>query len=237
MKKAIRLAYLYPNEMNTYGDWGNVLCLLQRIRWRKQKVELVEYHIGDAWPEKIDLIFMGGGQDSGQSLVEIDFLKRGKNIADAINDGVPALTICGAYQLLGHSFTTFEGRLLEGVGLFDLTTQAQSGRLIGNIVIESEVAGELIGFENHSGRTVLQDPSRALGRVLKGGGNNGTDKTEGILHHHAVGTYLHGPILPKNPRLADWLIATAQGITVSDLEPLSDPFVEQARLIAAQRPR
>lgn len=237
MSKTIRLAYLYPNEMNTYGDWGNVLCLLQRMRWRKQQVELVEYRIGDVWPERIDMIFMGGGQDSGQLLVEADFLKCGRSITDAINDGIPALTICGAYQLLGRSFTTFEGLVLEGIGLFDMVSQSKADRIIGNIVIDSEIAGELIGFENHSGRTILQNPSQALGRVLKGGGNNGTDKTEGILHHNAVGTYLHGPILPKNPRLADWLIAAAQGITVADLEPLSDPFVDQARTIAASRPR
>lgn len=237
MKRTIHLAYLYSQEMNTYGDWGNVLCLLQRMNRRGYQVRLTEYHPGDRWPRGVDLIFMGGGQDSGQTLIIEDLHKIASNLRGAIEDGVPALMICGAYQLLGHYFLTAEQQRLEGLGIFDIYTEAETGRMIGNVVIDSPQYGELIGFENHSGRTYLHDGAQALGRVVKGDGNNGTDNTEGVLYRNAIGSYLHGPLLPKNPQLADQLIATAVATSVQELPVLPDKFVHQAREAARQRPR
>lgn len=234
--KSIRLAYLYPNEMNTYGDWGNVLCLQQRMAWRGYKLNIIEHHPRAKLPEKIDLVFMGGGQDSGQAVIETDFNRIGPWLTKLVQDGVPMLTICGAYQLFGHSFQMVDGRKLPGIGIFDLSTEATTDRLIGNISVETAGFGELIGFENHSGRTFLNDPRQTLGRVISGNGNNGQDGTEGILVERAIGTYLHGPILPKNPILADWLLATALGISVAELEPINEEFVVQARKIAQSRP-
>ena len=237
MKQSIKLLYLYPYEMNTYGDWGNVLCLLQRIKRRKINVELIEYRPGDSWPKNIDLIFMGGGQDSGQGLILEDLKKIGPKIKQLVESGVPSLTICGAYQLFGHYFLTHDKVRLDGLGIFDCYTEAQSDRLIGNQIVDSSQFGKLVGFENHSGRTYLGDLKQALGKVKFSGGNNNQDKTEGIIYQHSVGTYLHGPILPKNPALADWLIAAALNINPSQLPILPDPYVAQARKQALSRPR
>lgn len=237
MKKQIHLVYLYSAEMNTYGDWGNVLCLKHRMEWRGLKVKLTEYHPGDDWPKDIDLIFMGGGQDSGQSLILKDFHRQGKHFIEAIESGIPTLAICGAYQLLGHYFLTSDGQRLEGLGVFDLYTRAESGRIIGNTIVSSSVFGKLIGFENHSGRTVLHMGAVPLGVVEQGEGNNGHDKTEGVLYKNAVGTYLHGPFLPKNPQVADKLIADAAGVDPQELSVLPDPYVTLARQAAQTRPR
>ena len=237
MKKRVHLVYLYPAEMNTYGDWGNVLCLIQRMKWRGLQIDVTEYHPGDVWPKNIDMLFMGGGQDSGQNLILKDFHKQGDNLVSAIEAGVPTLAICGAYQLLGHYFLTSSGQRLEGLGVFDLYTRAEAGRLIGNTIVDSPAFGTLIGFENHSGRTVLHDGAVALGHVTQGEGNNGHDKTEGIMYKNAIGTYLHGSFLPKNPRVADKLIADAVGVTVQDLPILKDSYITLARKASKARPR
>lgn len=164
-----------------------------------------------------------------------DLNKHARRLHDWINDGVATLAICGGYQLLGHEFITATGESLEGVGVFDITTRAESGRLIGNVVLTSDEFGTVVGFENHSGRTYLQSGMKSFGGVEKGGGNNGEDKKEGILYKSAIGTYLHGPLLPKNPQVADWLIARALGVSNKELVQLSDRFVDQARAVITAR--
>lgn len=237
MKQTVHLLYLYPAEMNTYGDWGNILCLLQRMKWRGIDVNLIEYHPGDTWPKQVDMIFMGGGQDSGQNLILKDFHKIGSHVVDAIESGTPTLAICGAYQLLGHYFLTHDGQRLEGLGVFDVYTRATADRLIGNTIIQSSVFGTLIGFENHSGRTTLHEGAQPLGNVIQGGGNNGADGSEGVVYKNAIGTYLHGPLLPKNPRVADKMIANSVGMSSKELPSIPDKYVKLARKTARLRPR
>ncbi|MCC7543176.1 glutamine amidotransferase [bacterium] len=233
----VHIIYLFPREMNTYGDRGNVLCLQKRLEWRGIKVEVIEFHPGDRVPKHSDLIFMGGGQDSGQRIVEQSMLQLAGWLKDQVEADTPALMICGAYQLLGRYFETHEGNHIQGVDIFDAHTVAGDKRLIGNVRVQTEQFGELIGFENHSGKTYLGPTAQALGRTRRGSGNNGSDRTEGIVHRNFVGTYLHGPILPKNPQLADWLISRAANMSHTELAQFEDSFVVQARAIAARRPR
>lgn len=234
-RSKISILYLYPYEMNTYGDWGNVLVLQKRLEWRKYAVEVIEHRPGDTLTKRPDIIFFGGGQDSGQNLILADLQKQSARLQDWIRDGVATLAICGGYQLLGHEFITATGESLEGVGVFDITTRAESGRLTGNVVLTSDEFGTVVGFENHSGRTYLQSGMKPFGSVEKGGGNNGDDKKEGIVYKSAIGTYLHGPLLPKNPQVADWLIARALGVSNKELVQLPDRFVDQARAAITAR--
>lgn len=233
--KKISILYLYPYEMNTYGDWGNVCVLQKRLEWRGYQVEVIKHHPGSRLARRPDIIFFGGGQDSGQSLILGDLHKQAPRLREWIEDGVATLAICGGYQLLGREFITATGEHLEGVGVFDIATQAQPDRLIGNVVAVNDEFGTIVGFENHSGRTFLYGDIQPLGRVKKGGGNNGEDGGEGVIYKSAVGTYLHGPLLPKNPQIADWLIANALGISNKELAQLSDDFIVQARSIAAHK--
>jgi CobQ-like glutamine amidotransferase family enzyme len=233
----LTLAYLYPREMNTYGDRGNVICLQKRLEWRGYKLDIVEHQPGDKLPVQVDMVFMGGGQDSGQAVIDTDFRRVAPWLRELAEADVPMLTICGAYQLFGHSFEMLDGSELQGIGILDVTTRAQTTRLIGNLHIETEDFGTIIGFENHSGRTYLGPRAEPLGRVTMGAGNNGEDKTEGTRYRNIIGTYSHGPVLPKNPRLADWLIGRMPGITSTKLEPLDDPYIDAARASAGARPR
>ncbi|HHV61951.1 MAG TPA: glutamine amidotransferase [Firmicutes bacterium] len=209
------ICHLYPDLMNTYGDRGNMITLYKRASWRGIEVEVIPVSIGEG-PDfgAFDLIFFGGGQDKEQRLVCQDLitLKR-SSLIDAIEDGVVVLAVCGGYQLLGEYYRTPGGEELPGVGALDIRTEAGSGRFIGNVVIESQLplggAPTMVGFENHSGRTYLGDKTRPLGRVIVGHGNNGRDGLEGCVYKNAFGTYLHGPILPKNPHFADYLIQKA----------------------------
>lgn len=235
--KCLEIAYLYPREMSTYGDLGNVLCLQRRLEWRGYSHNTIEVHPGDKPPKHADMIFMGGGQDSGQRVIESSLQDLSAWLHEAVDAGIPGLMICGAYQLLGHYFETQDGYRIDGIGVFDAHTVAGTDRRIGNVVVHSSHFGEVIGFENHSGNTHIQHPRQALGTVPRGQGNNGKDHTEGILHKNFVGTYLHGPLLPKNPMIADWLLATALGISSTELVQLDDKNVAQARRIAARRPR
>lgn len=239
MTDPVRIAHLYAREMNIYGDHGNVLALAQRLRWRGYEAEVVEVNRGDALPDRVDLVVGGGGQDSGQDLVESDLLSRGTDLRAMADDGVPMLVVCGLYQLFGHAFRTSDGRVLRGVGVLDLETTAGSGRLIGNVVAHSGAFGDLIGYENHSGRTTLGTDAQPLARVGRGMGNNGTDHTEGARSRNVFGTYLHGALLPKNPALADHLIGLAleRRHGAVQLRPLDDRVTEQARRVAAGRPR
>lgn len=213
----LRIAHLYPLQMNIYGDRGNILTLLQRCRWRGIEAQVEAIDVGQTVDLRAyDLLFMGGGQDSNQALVSEDFVQRkGPSLLEAVDDGLVVLAICGGYQLMGRYFRTHTGEEMPGIGLFDTWTVAGKKRLIGNVVVEWGQASAdtptrtLVGFENHSGRTYLGPGCQPLGRVLVGYGNNAEDGTEGAVYRHAYGCYLHGTLLPKNPHLADHLIRTA----------------------------
>lgn len=237
--KTIRLLQLYPSEMNIYGDWGNTLTLKRRLEWRGYKVELLEHHPGAVLPMDIDLIVGGGGQDSGQDKIKDDLIKIGPHLHKLADDNVPMLMICGLYQLFGRFFQTSKGEKIEGIGIFKLETYGGTKRLIGNIVINSDEFGEIIGYENHSGLTRLDEDQASLGTVTKGDGNNGEDGTEGARYKNVIGSYLHGSLLPKNPQLADFLIAKAieRKYGAVDLQPVDDSLVKQAREVAKNRPR
>jgi hypothetical protein len=219
MVYSLRIAHLYPDHMNIYGDRGNILTLQQRCAWRGIGCELQPVRVGDVvdWPS-IDLAFFGGGQDSGQALIADDFCTRqARGLTAAAEDGLVILAICGGYQLLGHHFLTHEGERIPGIGLLDLHTVAGTRRMIGNVVVEARLVDDLgncrelqlVGFENHSGRTYLGRGLPSLGRVRVGYGNNGEDKSEGAVYRNVYGCYLHGSLLPKNPAFADHLLGLA----------------------------
>lgn len=235
----LRLVHLYPQAMNIYGDRGNVICLSKRAAWRGIDLEVAEVNEGDKLPDRFDLLFMGGGQDSGQALVAADLGAKAAAIKAAIEDGLPALVVCGGYQLFGHYFLQEDGHKLAGIGVLDVTTKASSKRMIGNIITESDQFGRLIGFENHSGQTKLGRRAQSLGRVVKGYGNDESGEYEGVLYKNAIGTYLHGSFLPKNPTVSDFLLRNAVHRQDPDFvfSPLDDEFVEAARALAAKRPQ
>ncbi len=237
--KNIRLLQLYPSEMNIYGDWGNTLTLKRRLEWRGYKVELLEHHPGAAFPADVDLIVGGGGQDSGQDKIKDDLVKIGPQLQKLADDDVPMLMICGLYQLFGRFFQTNKGEKIKGIGIFKLETYGGPKRLIGNIVINSDEFGEIIGYENHSGLTNIDEDQASLGTVVKGDGNNGEDGSEGARYKNVIGSYLHGSLLPKNPKLADFLIAKAieKKYGKVELQPVNDSLVNQAREVAKSRPR
>lgn len=232
------ILHLYPREMNLYGDHGNVLCLRRRLEWRGIPVQVISLETGDPFPDHVDILFGGGGQDSGQSRIEEDLLLRGERIRALIEDGCPALVICGLYQLFGRVFLPMEGDPIRGIGVFPAYTKAGKKRLVGNITIDAPPFGTVTGFENHSGRTYLEGAS-PFGRVVRGNGNNGRDRAEGIRYRNCIGTYLHGPILPRNPSVADFLILTAlqrRDPSVTSLSPLDDREEMAAGKSAASRP-
>jgi CobQ-like glutamine amidotransferase family enzyme len=223
---------LYPDLMNIYADRGNLLLLERRCAWRGLGFELSASGLGQELdPDSADLFYMGGGQDRDQSLCARDLASVKRDaLHAAASRGAVILAVCGGYQLLGHSYQ-LEHETLPGVGLVDLETVRSDGpRLIGNVAIEVELApGErrvLAGFENHAGRTVLAGGTTPLGRVLRGHGNNGSDGHEGVRAGSVIGTYLHGPLLPKNAWFGDWLIRTALGL--SELAPLEDRLEDAA---------
>lgn len=237
-EKPLRILHLYPSEMNMYGDWGNVLTILRRIEWHGYKAELVEHHPGQAFPRDIDMVIGGGGQDSGQTVVKDDLLRIADELHALANDSAPMLVICGLYQLFGRFFLTQDGKKIPGIGIFAAETRAGDKRLIGNIVTKTPF-GELIGYENHSGLTTLDEDQPALGVAEKGDGNNGQDKTEGAIYKCVFGSYLHGSLLPKNPKFADALIEAAAHRKYGSFEPniIDDTFAQHARSHAKKRPR
>lgn len=236
--KVLRIMHLYPREMNIYGDWGNVLTVMRRSQWHGYDTELVQHHPGMKLRDDVDIIIGGGGQDSGQNLVREDLLKIADDLRALADDDVPMLMICGMYQLFGRFFKTASGETILGIGLFALETHAGPTRLIGNVVTKTRF-GELVGYENHSGLTKLDDSQPALGTVVRGAGNNGTDKTEGAVYRQVYGSYLHGSLLPKNPVFADALVEAAATRKFGSFEPnvIDDGFAGQARRIAMKRPR
>jgi len=242
----LRLLALYPEQMNIYADRGNVIFLQRRCEWRGIGFRLAAAGMGERFdPAAHDLIYIGGGQDRDQIAVAADMLTTKREpLAEAFDDGAAVLAVCGGYQLLGSSYQLGEERL-EGLGLADLETIREPGeRLIGNVAIEVDLGSGprvLAGFENHGGRTYLGESATPLGTVLHGHGNNGRDGLEGVMRRNLIGTYLHGPLLPKNAWLADELIARALGRrdgSRPDLEPLEDGLEEAAHAgarIAAER--
>jgi CobQ-like glutamine amidotransferase family enzyme len=234
----LRILHIYPREMNIYGDWGNVLTILRRAQWHGLEVQLVEHHPGKPFPKDIDMVIGGGGQDSGQSIVVDDLQQISDELHRLADDNVPMLMICGMYQLFGRFFKTKEGTIIPGIGIFKAETHGGPKRLIGNVVTDTPF-GEMVGYENHSGLTLLDDDQPALGRIMKGAGNNGEDKTEGAIYKCVFGTYLHGSLLPKNPEFADALIEAAALRKYGRFDPtvIDDGFAERARQIAKRRPR
>lgn len=235
----IVIAHLYPAEMNIYGDLGNIIALRRRLEWRGYATEVRAVEPGQAFDfASADIVFGGGGQDSGQLRIGADLVERGPGLRAAVADGLPLLVVCGLYQLLGHGFVTDSGQTIEGVGVFEATTRASGQRMIGNIVVESAF-GRLVGFENHSGQTELVAGQAPLGKVKSGFGNNSRSGFEGAVTGNAIGTYLHGPVLPKNPALADHLIAAAlrrRGVT-TPLTTLDGSVEQAAATSAAKRPQ
>lgn len=230
---------LYPRDMNIYGDRGNVLALSRRARAHGLEPRIVEVNPGDPLPEKVDIVIGGGGQDSGQARVAADLRERGDALRELANDGVPMLVICGLYQLFGHRFVTQTGEEHSGIGVLDVETLGASERMIGNIVLESDEFGEIIGYENHSGHTTLGEGSRPLGRVRTGAGNNPEDGFEGARSGNVIGSYLHGSLLPKNPAISDFLIREAVVRRTGHFEPRAETgqTVLRARESAKRRPR
>jgi lipid II isoglutaminyl synthase (glutamine-hydrolysing) len=236
----LTIGYLYPSILSQYGDYGNVLCLEQRCRWRGIEVDVRSLEQGDKVnPDEIDLFFMGGGADSQQRLIGADLLEvKGPAIREAIDAGAVALLICAGYQMFGRVYRPFRGADLPGMGVFPSITihwafedkiaitdvpSAGLRRMVGDLVVDWN-GRTLVGFENHGGRTYLDEGATPLGRVLAGNGNNGKDHSEGAVVKNAFGTYLHGPLLPKNPEFADHLISIAleRRYGESDLAALDD---------------
>jgi CobQ-like glutamine amidotransferase family enzyme len=207
----LKIYHMYPDLLNLYGDIGNVTCLTQRCKWRGIQVEVVGFSMKHEAPLiDGDLFFIGGGSDRGQNIVYTHLRKYSNQIGELIEEGTPVLAICGGYQLLGEKYIDAEGSDVPGLGIFDYYTRSEEGRLIGNIIIENSLGlnpETFVGFENHGGRTYHEH--QPLGKVLVGYGNNGKDKQEGMVYRNCIGTYLHGPLLPKNPQLADFLILKA----------------------------
>ncbi len=244
----LRLVHLYPDLMSVYGDRGNVLTLVRRAEWRGIEIEVCQLSVGDTLdPRDADLIFFGGGQDREQAVVSPDFVRqKGEAVRQAVEAGAALLAVCGGYQLLGRSYTTVDGRELPGAGLFDVRSLPGPKRYIGNVLIETYLGSgqrrTLVGFENHSGRTYLGTGVEPLGRTIVGAGNNGEDRTEGAVYKGAIGCYLHGSLLPKNPWLADRLLLNALrhrrgdgGADAIDLVPLDDRLEEEAHDAVAAR--
>lgn len=237
--KPVVLVHLYGREMNIYGDTGNVIALRRRLAWRGLEARVDLIGAGEAYDfASADLVFAGGGQDRSQLVVADDLAARGPAIRDAVADGVVFLTVCGTYQLFGRRFVTHDGEEIPGIGVFAAETVASDVRMIGNVVVDSPW-GRLVGFENHSGRTVLDAGQEPLGSVVKGYGNNDSTKDEGAVVANCFGTYLHGSLLPKNPVLADELLLRAlrrrHGVGV-ELGGLDDSVEFLAADSAAKRP-
>ena len=224
----LTIGHLYPDLLNLYGDRGNIQCMMKRCQWRGIDAETIEFTLEDKIDfTKLDIVLLGGGSDREQMLVCDRLRTIQKDFHDYVEDGGSVIAVCGGYQLLGHYYDTDEGRI-EGLSLVDLYTEQGSPRLIDNIVLQSDlVSMPVVGFENHSGKTYLGDGVRPLGTILKGCGNNGEDGTEGVRYRNVFGTYSHGPVLPKNPEFADFLLKTALQRRYGKeivLDPLSDGF-------------
>ncbi len=255
----LNICHLYPDLMDTYGDRGNIITLQKRCEWRNIDVKVTAVSIGQSLSTLgFDLFFFGGGQDRQQTMVGRDLAKKSSAIKKAVKASAVLLAICGGYQLLQNYFKTKDGQTISGIGLFDAYTLGSNDRMIQNLLIEispdlnhdiatsykttnnePRTMNQLIGFENHSGKTYLGSSVQPLGRVIKGAGNNGEDGTEGAIYKNAFGCYLHGSLLPKNPHFADYLIIKAleRKFGKIKLEPLDDTLEWQAHDQAIKRSR
>ncbi len=254
----LKICHLYPELMDTYGDKGNIIAISQRCAWRKINTTLTKISIGDTLSvDEFDIFFFGGGQDKAQFIVSKDLKTKKLALVKSVENGATLLSICGGYQLLQKYFKTIDGTVIDGIGLFDAYTLGSTSRMIQNLLIEinPDLASEiksvypttynlqpttnLVGFENHSGKTYLGSNLQPLGTVTKGNGNNGEDKTGGAIYKNAFGCYLHGSLLPKNPHFADLLITKAlkRRYGKIKLTPLDDSIEWQAHKSAIARAR
>ena len=239
----IVVGHLYPDYLNIYADRGNIAVLARRAAWRGIELEVRAIGVEDRVPvDEVDLFYIGGGQDREQALIAADLAHKGTAVRAAVAEGAACLAVCGGYQLLGRFYRDRSGAELPGVGLFPHTTVAGPRRMIGDVLLECELEpGErrtLAGFENHAGRTHLDEGAEPLGRVVAGFGNDGESGYEGCRVARAIGTYLHGPLLPRNPWLADWLLAQAAARRLGEpprFEPLPDELEREAHEVAARR--
>ena len=241
----IRVGHLYPDYLNIYADRGNIAVFASRARARGHELDVRAISIADAVPAgEIDLFYVGGGQDREQALVASDLAAKAAPLRAAVEDGAAFLAVCGGYQLLGRYYRDVQGTELPGIGLLPLHTVAGDRRMIGDVLLDCAWAGPgrtLAGFENHAGRTHLDEGAEPLGRVVAGFGNDGETGFEGCRWRRAYGTYLHGPLLPRNPWFADRLLAEAlahaTGGDPEELAPLSDDLEAAAHRVSAERAR
>lgn len=243
LRLSLTLGWLYPDLMSIYGDRGNIICLTKRCEWRGITAVVKPITIASSASDitSLDLVFGGGAQDSQQTIVYKDLKeKKGTYLKKVIDNGTPGLYICGAYQLLGNYYKEADGKIIEGLGIFDFSTEnpgPDKKRLIGNTVADisallpEAAVKTIVGFENHGGRTYLGEGIKPLAKIIKGYGNNDEDSTEGAHYKNSFGSYFHGPILPKNPHLADYLITLALEKKYKEkiaLEQLDDTLAWQA---------
>jgi CobQ-like glutamine amidotransferase family enzyme len=241
----IVVGHLYPDYLNIYADRGNMAVLARRAAWRGHELEVRAVSIGEPLePGEHDLLYVGGGQDREQALVADDLTGKADGLRAAVADGAALLAVCGGYQLLGRGYRDLHGADLPGIGLFPHETVAGETRMIGDVLLECElepgVLRTLAGFENHAGRTKLDAGAEPLGRVVAGFGNDGESGWEGCRVGRVVGTYLHGPLLPRNPWFADWLLTQAFARRLGEppvLEPLADELEHEAHAVSSRRAR
>jgi lipid II isoglutaminyl synthase (glutamine-hydrolysing) len=240
----VRVGHLYPDYLNIYADRGNMAVLARRAAARGLELEVAAIGLGEpVRAGEHDLLYVGGGQDREQALIADDLAAKGESLRDAVANSAAALAVCGGYQLFGRFYRDRYGGELPGAGVFPLETFAGERRMIGDVLLECELEpGErhtLAGFENHAGRTILDEGAEPLGRVLAGFGNDGQSGYEGCRAGRAIGTYLHGPLLPRNPWLADWLLAQAAAHRTGGeppvFEPLDDELEAEAHAVSAAR--
>jgi lipid II isoglutaminyl synthase (glutamine-hydrolysing) len=237
----IRVGHLYPDYLNIYADRGNIAVLAERARVRGHQLDVCSIGIGDPVPAgAIDLFYIGGGQDREQALVAHDLVEKTGPLSEAAETGAAFLAVCGGYQLLGRFYRDVAGNELPGIGVLPLHTIAGTRRMIGDVLLDCQWAGKtLAGFENHAGRTVLDNDAEPLGRVVSGFGNDGAHVAEGCRRLRVYGTYLHGPLLPRNPWFADHMLgeALAHAGGPTELEPLADELECEAHRVSAERAR
>jgi CobQ-like glutamine amidotransferase family enzyme len=239
----ITLAHLYPDYLNIYADRGNIAVLSRRAALRGHELDVTAIGPGDALAAaSFDLVYIGGGQDREQAVIAPDLAGRGEDLRAAVETGTALLAVCGGYQLLGRGYRGRDGAWLRGAGLFPLETVAGERRLIGDVLLDVELDGTQIsvaGFENHAGRTLLDPEATPFGRVIAGHGNDGASGFEGCRVAAAIGTYLHGPLLPRNPGLADWILGRAlrHAGGTGKLEPLTDELERLAHAVSSARAR
>ena len=233
----LTIGHLYPDLLNLYGDRGNIQCMKMRCKWRGIEAEVKEFTLSDPIDfSGLDIVLLGGGSDREQQIVCTRLQNIQSDMKAYVEDGGSVIAVCGGYQLLGHYYETEEGKM-KGLSLVDLYTVSDSPRLISNIVLKSDrFPYEIVGFENHGGRTYIGE-NEPFGKVVYGSGNNGKDGGEGVLYKNVVGTYLHGPLLPKNPHVCDYLLQNAlnRKYGISELSPLDDEQEKEANRYITQR--